>query len=400
MLRTICTGAAHVTIVALALLVMLPLGTLAQAAANEHESALGYVVTWTDDWVMDEEFALFQDAELDILTLFTADGLAFVMITGFNATNMDPLAMIEPEPEDIVAEQDLQADVPYTLLDEEGAYERTELYVLDEGATGLTVSVWGPEEGFDDLVTSAQKTIQVNGSPVMTGQPLGTQGTSADETPEATQATGRTSRTTVTDQTPESTSVSGRVVRTTATDQTLTVTQTTGRTTTTDETPESTEAADGMETYSGSDYGFSFNYDPKVWTVEEVFAGDGYEGALLKTDGAALMIWASDLYGEDPVACLDGEAEYFGTKDETVTNWEPITQSNGDELRYESQDSAWGVFTLELNGTSVVDYVECQAIPGQNATIVAVLTAEPADYDAKLDLATVVLDTLEFVDQP
>ncbi|MCA9833541.1 MAG: hypothetical protein KC435_06335 [Thermomicrobiales bacterium] len=427
---------------------MVPLGASAQTT-NEYESSLGYVISWSDDWVQDEAFSLVTEGQLDIMTLFSIDGQSFVMFTGFNATLIDPQDMIDPDATANITDEDLDADVPYTVIEEDGSIERAELYMFDDGKTGIVVTIWGPSLGFDDLVATAQETIAINGSPVLTGEPLGdaettstdvateettsstsssrsTRSTGTEEaTEEATESTSsgssRSTRSTgteeATEEATESTSSgSSRSTRSTSTEEaTEEATESTSsgssRSTRSTGTEEATEASsssgstrttrtssstDGAGVYTSPIYGATLQYDPEVWTLADSYEDSANSYAEFQSDTSVLTVWELEGYGSDVSACITQGAEAYVDGNELIKNWQIATRANGDEMISLGDTEAWVVATFTYDGESRVAYVNCQAIPGEDAVVVVMLTTSPEDYNAQLDLVLEIMDTLEF----
>ncbi len=175
---------------------------------------------------------------------------------------------------------------------------------------------------------------------------------------------------------------------------------------TTDETaedPQDEPASQPAGTYTGPVYGYSVEYDPDVWALDSEIQEGTVDGVRLFRDNSTFTIWAWDAYGSDPVACLDGESEYYSTQTAAISDWEPAIGQDGEPLRYESDNLAWGVFNLNYTYASgetspLVDYISCEPIPGQDAVLIVLLSSNPGAYNTELDHALDVLDTLEFSD--
>lgn len=393
----------------LVLVGMLPMGHLAaQGTTSTYTSdSFGYTISWTDDWEMNAEFSLQQAAMIDLITLFSTNGDSFVMITGFDTTTIDPVTMLEPDPEDEVIEEDMDAPVPYTLIRDERSLQRTEVYTLDNGETGLMVMVWGPERGFDELITQVQDTVLVNGKMIMTGQNLESSTsvqTGDTSTPEGTVTrTKRGSHTTESTDVTSDTSAEPDTTRgTEAPEATETASGSrTSRTASTATTPEATEVAAGeIETYIGTVFGYTVEYDTSLWSMDGVFESDDLDGIRLYGDTSTLTIWAWNGYGADASACLQGEADFYSTEVDAIADWQTATNANGEPLWYESEELSWGVFTLTYEGTELVDYISCQPIPGQDAVLITLLSSLPDGYNDALDATLDILDNVQFGEAP
>lgn len=187
-------------------------------------------------------------------------------------------------------------------------------------------------------------------------------------------------------------------------DTEITRTPRTGNTTDEDaEEPQDDVTSQPAGSYTGPTYGYSLEYDPEVWTLDAEIQEGRVDGIRLVRDNSTYTIWAWDAYGSDPLACLEGEVEYYSTQHEAISNWEPVLDASGDPLRHESESLAWGVYHLDYessNGatSALIDYISCEPIPGQDAVLIVLLSSDPDAYNTELDHALDVLDTLQFSD--
>ena len=188
--------------------------------------------------------------------------------------------------------------------------------------------------------------------------------------------------------------------------QPLQIAQDSGPGNTTDEDAEDRQQENTPQpegTYTGPVYGYSLEYNPDVWTLDAEIQEGRVDGIRLVSDNSTYTIWAWDAYGNYPLACLDGEVEYYSSELDAISDWEPALDANGDDLRYESENLAWGVYNLNFTTNSgatvpLVDYISCEPIAGQDAVLIVLLSTSPETYNAELDLALDVLDTLQFSD--
>jgi hypothetical protein len=352
----------------------------AQVSGDSYQSSFGYTVTWSEDWTFDESFSLHTPGVVDLITLWHSDS-AFLMVTGY-AGVADPATVLEPLEGDVVVSSDLEGEVPQMVTESEGFRTIAEAYSIDDGAITIVVSLTATASTYDDMLATAPDTVQVNDSPVLLAQPLADSTAATDVTGEEGDADTDTG-----------------VTRTTRNAETPTpeAQTTTGGTRTT----RTTRTAGKTEVFVGPVYGYSVEYNPDTWTVEGEYEDEGTDGVTLASATSTLTIWAWNGYGADPVACLDGEAAFYATEVESISDWEPVMDANGQPLRGESADAAWGVYRLTYqneNGEpqSLVDYISCQAIPGQDAMLIVLLSSAPENYNDNLDLTFEITDTLQF----
>ncbi len=370
----------RLVVVALFVLALVPFrpASAAQVAGNSYTSSFGYLVTWSEEWTYDETFALLEPGVVDLITLWHSDS-AFLMVTGY-AGVADPSVVLEPLEGDEIVSSDLEAEIPQMVTESDGFRTIAEAYTIDDGAVTIVVSLTAVATSFDDTLAAAPEAVQVNGSPVLATQPLA-------DSDEATDLTGD-----------EGDSDTG-VTRTTRSAETPTPEAQT--TTGTTRTTRTTRTAGNTEVYTGPVYGYSVEYDGDTWTLEDEYQDEGSDGLTLTSATSTLTIWAWNGYGADPVACLDGEAAFYATEVENISDWEPVTDADGQPLRGESANAAWGVYSLTYqneNGQSqpLVDYISCETIPGQDAVLIVLLSSAPENYNDNLDLTFAILDTLQF----
>lgn len=396
-----------------------PLASAQSAPTSFTNEEFGYTVEWTDDWAVDP--ASLEDG---VVSLSRNDAM-YLTIIGADASEGTPQELVSPGRSDVVLEDHSDEESPWVLVDGDVLPVRYQAYSINGGDASLFLIIQTSLVFQEQIVEYISSEVTVNGTLLLAGDPIAESGTStdltgnADETPDATEETGSTGvRTTRnTDETPVATEETGSTgVRTTRnTDETPVATEETGstgvRTTrNADETPEATEAPteevvteDGLETFTGPVYGYSISYNPTVWTLDAELEDDGMDGVRLVSDTSTYTIWAWDGYGNDPAACLDGEADFYGTQIEEISDFEPIIGSDGEELRYESDNLAWGVFSLNYTTEAgdeypLIDYISCEPIPGEDAVLMILLSSDPEPYNDNLDLALDVLDTLQFAD--
>ena len=427
------------TLVAFVLLALVPAQSIAaaQSGGNSYESTLGYVVTWDNNWEFDDTLIFEAEGVFDIITLWNADA-GFLMISGLTGANLDPAELLEADSDEDEISSDLDGEVPQ-LVTTDGRFQSIEEgYVLNDGTLGITVSVTTTPADFDTVVANAQDGVQINGSPVLMGEPLADSGSTevATEPDDADDSDTGVTRTTRggTDETAEEDEDTG-VTRTprnsssddeeaeateepTEEDEDTGVTRT-PRNSSSDEDDEPTEettdtdvtsgrVSTSLETYQGPVWGYTFEYDDEIWTPQNEYDDEGLDGLSLNSSTATVTIWAWDSYGNDTQACVDGEADYYGNQTESITDWEQVVDGNGDPLRSDSEGLSWSVYSLVYtnergNQTELIDYISCQEIPGEDAVLIVLLSSAPENYNENLDLTFDILDTLQFgepADQP
>lgn len=360
----------RIAIIGVFLTSLLPVAATAQTATSTTSytsEEFGYTVEWTEDWSFDPDAALKFPGMLELITLFRGPHPLF--ITAYAADRFTIEEALEIDDDDELIDSDLTDEVPFTYVSNTLGYEYNELYVVNDGKTILAVEAWGTtEDEVDQMIGYAQEELTINGSPILTAEPIEPISSIGITTAEPTATATATSTTTRT------------------------------RRSTTTETP--TPTASGLTTYTGSVYGYTLEYDPEIWEVLTEFNEETTDGLQLESDYGRLTIFSYDGHGTDPATCLDGEVEYYQTRDKAISSFEPALDADGKEMRFDSDDLSWGVFRAKLadntSGSELVQYLSCQPIPGEDAMLVVVFAAIPENYNDGLDAALDVLDTIQY----
>lgn len=409
-MRTILSSAiARIAVTAMFLVALLPGSStaVAQSADTSYtDEDHGVTIGWTEQWE-----AELPTVDSPILSLMR-DSSVFVLISildGQAVSPEDAVWFMYQEGDEVV--EDRSTETPPHLvvnLVDVGMVYTVEAYSLNDGDTTVLVSVGTVPVLQSSAVDIAQEDITINGLPVMTGQPHGEAvDLTGDATPESQSRTSRTSRDTTetTEATAEATAETERVSRTSReTAETPVAAEPPTEEPTTEATVEPTEdvvVSNEPGAYTGSVWGYTFTYDTDLWEESSTYDSSTYDGLRLDGESSTVAFMGISTYGDDPVACLTGEDEYFGADSESISNWEIATDANGDPLWYESDELAWGVFSYTFHsstGTDVefVDYISCETIPGEDAVLIVQMTSFPDDYNDNLDDVLDILDTLEF----
>ncbi|HEV2073724.1 MAG TPA: hypothetical protein VGR29_08800, partial [Thermomicrobiales bacterium] len=305
------------------MLVVLPLFGVVPVAAqdsglqddNTYESPqFGYSVTWGEDWSVRAGDVSSDNGGYDEITLRGDDGTLWIQGEADEVTPADAVETrisLEGDEEDIVA-QDLEADVPMTEMLVGRDKVLIEGYTLDDAVVVVVLSA--REHDFDAALAAVQDQVLLNGEQVLTDEEIEGSGeaTTNEETDEPADdvATGEESEE--------------------STDEEV------------DETRNSTVTGGS---YTGQLYDYALEFDEEIWEVTGEIDSDESDGLFLENETGRLTIWTWNGYGDDPVDCLDGEAAYYA-EDPTVEDWIPAEDANGDPIRNESGDYAYGVFTL------------------------------------------------------
>lgn len=329
----------------------------------------GYSVTWGDEWSVRAGDVRSDRGGYDEITLRGDDGTLWIQGEAEGVTPAEAVESrisLEGSEDDVVA-QDLDADVPMTEMLVGRDKVLIEGYTLEGNDAVVVVVLSARERDFENALASVHEQVLLNGGQILTGEEV-TEGRDdasvQQETEEPTE-----------EESEELTQGDG--------DESETLT-----------------SVDGS--YTGQLYNYTLEFDEDLWEVTEEIDSDESDGLHLLNETGALTIWTWNAYGHDPVACLDGEATYYGTEDSTVEDWMPAEDANGDPIRRESRDYAYGVFTLtyldpeEDEPTELVDYIECRSIPGEDATLIILGSSTPEQYNDHLDAMLDVADTITF----
>lgn len=378
------------------MLALIPIMGVATASATQngleggklYESPqFGYTVEWGDDWDVRARDVISNRGGYDTLTLRGVLGTLWIQGQGSNVTASDAVAkriQIEGK-ENNVVDRNLDSDVPMAEMLVGRDKILIEGYTLETNEAVVVIVLSARERDFDDALSSVQEQVLFNNGQILTGQDV-IEG-DGEEPPE-----------TPTDEVPEEPVETPTEV---ATEEPI-------ETPTGESTPESTEPAmegTGTGTYSGAIHGYTFQYDEDIWEVVDEVESDESDGIKLDAETGTLTIWSWIHYGPDPVACLDGEVDYYGNENRDIEDWMPAEDANGDPIRYETDDYAYGVFTLTYTdpesgeSTERVDYIECRRIPGEDATVIIMGSSTPELYNDHLDSVLDAAETITFTTQ-
>lgn len=436
---------ARLALAAVLILVAVPASStaMAQDSGNSFTNEeFGVTVEWGERWVADLE-PIPGDSYLAI----ERDQTAFLQVIMIDAQGMTPEeAIMAAMFGDYEVLEDRMDESPPSITVRMPASPLDYLYYahsVNDGDTIVVLALGAAPVLMDTAIQITRQDVTINGEPALADYVSSGFETRGDVTGDATPDTDtRTSRTTRgTTETPEATAEvteeSGRVSRTSrgtsetpvatetetvvATEEPTTEITRTSRTGSGEsETPEATTAptedptaepteepteevieTDDPGTFTGPVWGYSVTYDTEMWEQSNTFDTPTVDGVRLDGDSATVSMMGLSEYGADPVGCLMGENEYYSSESDNISNWEVATDANGDQLWYESDELAWGVFSYTFHsssGTDVefVDYISCETIPGEDAVLVVQMTSFPDDYNDNLDAVLDILDTLEF----
>ena len=377
------------------MLALIPiLGTpTASAAQNGLEGSklyespqFGYTVEWGDDWDVRARDVISNRGGYDTLTLRGELGTLWIQGQGSNVTAsaaVEKRIQIEGK-EDQVVNRNLEGDVPMAELLVGRNRILIEGYTLETNDAVVVIVLSARERDFDDALASVQEQVLFNKGQILTGQDV-VEGNGDEHEETSTE-----------DVTEEPAEISTEVAEEPIETPTVEVTG---------EPTETATAGTGMGTYSGTLHGYTFQYDPDIWEVVDEVESDESDGIKLDAETGTLTVWSWIHYGADPVACLDGEVDYYGNENRDIENWKPAEDANGDPIRYEADDYAYGVYTLTYTdpesgeSSERVDYIECRRIPGEDATVIIMGSSTPELYNDHLDTVLDVAETITFTGQ-
>lgn len=387
-----------VTILLMTLSLVLPFGAPGRALAQDGglrddgsyvSPQFGYTVTWGDDWTARARDVISNPGGYDTLTLRSDLGTLWIQGQGDSesaASAVERRISIEGSPADVVSEQ-LDGEVPAVEMLVGRNKVLIEGYTLDGIDAVVVIVLSARERNFDDALASVHEQVRFNDDTILSGVTI-------DETDDG-QPTDLTTQEPVTAtteaETPEPTGEPTEAATEAPTEAV--------------ETPAKTPTeviASSIEggVFTSQLYDYAFTFDEDVWTVDQELASDVTDGAVLFADTGTLTIWSWDAYGADAEACLAGENDYYSNEDASVSNWRLARDANGDPIEGSGEGYAWGVFTLTYTNESgqasdLVDYIECRAIPGDDAVVIAFATTSPDLYPDHLGNVLDVIDTIE-----
>ena len=123
--------------------------------------------------------------------------------------------------------------------------------------------------------------------------------------------------------------------------------------------------------YVSPNYGFRANI-PLQWQILEESV-EGTEEVLVVTNGTSVVtLWATEAVVGALVGCVDFAADASGL------NLQIDRDASGAEFRGVYRNEAFANFVYEQDGTTMMYFINCQAIPGTNGHLILI---QDVDYD-------------------
>lgn len=415
---------ARCVVVCMVISAMLPGASFAQDSANSYTyEDLDVTVEWSDQWKLGF-------SESGILALSSQQAInAIVSVVPAASFSLEEAVFLVADADQSEILEDNSADEPASILfrfDGDVTHGLSNAYYVNDGEAIVIVTLSTAPALISGGIDAANDGITVNGEPILgflddsssistgDGTPV-VDAPPADETPEATEESTRTTRSSRGSSsgqvTPEATEDSED-----ATAEATVGTRSSRGNTAGQETPEATDEATAAATeesttgessledgiYVSENWQYQISWDTEIWQLaDEDSDGPSPNGITLTNGDSLLIVTGTDLYGSDPAACLSGENAYYGSESSSITEWDFALDANGDPLTHEGDDLAWGVFSYtftssEGNEVAFVDYISCETIPGQDGLLMVHLISVEEMYNTNLDLTLDILDTLKF----
>gem|GEM_PF-1443871 len=341
--------------------------------AGYTDAVYDFEVTWDDPWSA--------QTDEDAAYLALATDTATLLIRGED-DDLSPQDRLQQEVDQVVYTDGTTADI---TSDDEGvaaaewrsdAQSRlVRVIALPDAGANVIVTLVAPGDAFDDSVEDAG-TVMLNGDPVLGSASNGEDDADRDDT-------GDTIGDGSGDDDDDADGPNLKLP-----------------------TPE--PLGDGVDgdTYTSPNFGYSFSWDDSIWEIPDdgEVSEQGYDLLTLYGPSGNLLIYAFEDYGGDPADCLQGEADYFSFES-GITDWEQAENADGDPIAGETDDSAYGVYTLTYTdpdddrgpGRELVDYIECRSL-GDDAVLVIVAISPKSRYNSHIDDVIEVTDTIELYD--
>lgn len=172
-----------------------------------------------------------------------------------------------------------------------------------------------------------------------------------------------------------------------------------------EEVAESTQSGIDGDTYESPTYGFTVEWDDRIWEVdaEEEVVGSGHERLdriAWYGEGSYLEIEARTAFDGDSADCLEDRIEAM-EDDDTLVDAEPLEDRRGHPV--EGETEAGGeyvayVLTFENEDGSeqeTVQYFECRILEDGESVLIFSLLAYPETYEDELEAAEEIFDSIE-----
>lgn len=164
-----------------------------------------------------------------------------------------------------------------------------------------------------------------------------------------------------------------------------------------DEDDDLADAGVDGNSYESPDFGYTLEWDPDIWSVNDASSESGADVLNLINDDSSLIISAfADLGDVDE--CLDLAVEIY-SEDENIEGWELLEDEDGDPIEGSSRRRAYGAYVHTVENDDgdpleYVNYIECRRLDSTTSILISHLTGS-ADFDDQTELRDELLDALE-----
>src|SRR5665811_528777 len=362
------------------LAMLAPLG--ASAAQNDRgliddtsyqSPQFGYGITWAEPWATRDRDVITNPGGFDTITL--RGDVGTVRISG-RADTYNPLTFLQ----DTIAiqlasggeviNQDTTGVAPTAELPIGNEKMRIDVLSLPEFGAIVLVSLRADQRDYDAAFTSAQESIQVDGSALFSA---------ADTPPAETPAS-------------EPGEPTSDVVQPTQPAEPVSTQEVLGG------------GVDGS-TYTSPSFGFSVPWAPATWPAPAAaeYSEPDYDSLTLDSSSGPMWITGWKAYNGSASTCLLGEITYYNDPEFGISEWQPAIDADGNELTGETETSAWGVFTNvytdpdDPNAEPIpfVDYIECHSVGNGESVVIFYSFAEREQYNEHIANVLEVVERLE-----
>ena len=149
-----------------------------------------------------------------------------------------------------------------------------------------------------------------------------------------------------------------------------------------------------LATYEGTVFGFTVEYDPRVWEVVEE-ASDGVEDYAVFSNGSGFVsLTASTAYGGDIADCQEDWVRFLRSTP-GIEDYRPLLNEDGDQIAVQEEGVAYAGYAFRSSDGDEFFHVECLSLIAEEATLALVIEGFVEDYAVLLGGAQGLLGGLD-----
>lgn len=144
--------------------------------------------------------------------------------------------------------------------------------------------------------------------------------------------------------------------------------------------------------YTSPLYGFTLTWD-REWEVLSTTSSNNND-TLTISNGTSTALLLAGAFSNDPAACVEDLSSVAGGQD-GVTNYQIVTNEDGEAQTGGGADSAWALYSLTRGGDDYFNYLYCQPASSGDYVVAIIFEMPVAEFATELDGIDGILNGLE-----